>query len=264
MVNRLWQMIHGVGLVKTSEEFGAQGERPSHPELLDWLAAEFVESGWDVKHLLKLIVSSATYRQSSGISPKLLALDPENRLLARGARFRPPAEMVRDNALAIVGLFDRTRAVGGPSVKPYQPGDLWREFSYGDSADKSYVRSKGADLYRRSVYTFWKRSVLYPSYAMFDAPNREVCTARRPVTNTPLQAFVLLNDETFVEAARVLAQKVTAEFPDDFPRQLRRAFQLARPPARGAGKQGDGISPSRDARHVSSPARGGGEITGRG
>ena len=233
MVNRLWQMIHGVGLVKTSEEFGAQGERPSHPELLDWLAAEFVESGWDVKHLLKLIVSSATYRQSSGISPKLLALDPENRLLARGARFRLPAEMVRDNALAIAGLFDRTRAVGGPSVKPYQPGDLWREFSYGDSADKSYVRSKGADLYRRSVYTFWKRSVLYPSYAMFDAPNREVCTARRPVTNTPLQAFVLLNDETFVEAARVLAQKVTAEFPDDFPRQLRRAFQLAlaRPPA---------------------------------
>ena len=233
MVNRLWQMIHGVGLVKTSEEFGAQGERPSHPELLDWLAVEFVESGWDVQHLLKLIVTSATYRQSSKISPKLLSLDPENRLLARGARFRMPAEMVRDNALAIAGLFDRTRAVGGPSVKPYQPGDLWREFSYGDSADKSYVRSKGADLYRRSVYTFWKRSVLYPSYAMFDAPNREVCTARRPVTNTPLQAYILLNDETFVEAARVLAQKVTAEVPGDFASQLRRAFQLAlaRPPS---------------------------------
>ncbi len=232
-VNRLWQMIYGVGLVRTSEEFGAQGERPSHPELLDWLAVEFVESGWNVKHMLKLIVSSATYRQSSRMNPKLLALDPENRLLARGARFRLPAEMVRDNALAVASLFDRSRAVGGPSVKPYQPGDLWREFSYGDSADKAYVRSKGADLYRRSIYTFWKRSVLYPSYAMFDAPNREVCTARRPVTNTPLQAYVLLNDETFVEAARVMAQRVITERPGDFDGQLQRAFQiaLARPPS---------------------------------
>lgn len=233
MVNRLWQMIFGVGLVKTSEEFGSQGERPSHPELLDWLAVEFVESGWNVKHMLRLIVTSATYRQSSKISPRLLAQDPENRLLARGARFRMPAEMVRDNALAVAGLLDGVRAPGGPSVKPYQPGDLWREFSYGDSANKTYVRDKGADLYRRSVYTFWKRSVLYPSYAVFDAPNREVCTARRPVTNTPLQAYVVLNDETFVEAARVLAQKVTSEYPKDFLKQLSRAFQLAlaRPPS---------------------------------
>ena len=232
-VNRLWQMIFGTGLVKTSEEFGSQGERPSHPELLDWLAVEFVESGWNVKHMLKLIVTSATYRQSSNISPELLALDPENRLLARGARFRLPAEAVRDNALAVAGLLDRARKVGGASVKPYQPGDLWREFSYGDSADKTYVRDKGADLYRRSVYTFWKRSILYPSYAVFDAPNREVCTARRPVTNTPLQAYVLLNDETFVEAARVLAQKVSTEHPDDFAKQLLRAFELvlARPPS---------------------------------
>ncbi|MFN0125446.1 MAG: PSD1 and planctomycete cytochrome C domain-containing protein [Verrucomicrobiales bacterium] len=232
-VNRLWQMIFGVGLVKTSEEFGSQGERPSHPELLDWLAVEFVESGWNVKHMLKLIVTSATYCQSSKISPGLLELDPENRLLARGARFRLPAETVRDNALAVAGLLDRTRAVGGPSVKPYQPGDLWREFSYGDSADKTYVRDKGADLYRRSIYTFWKRSILYPSYAIFDAPNREVCTARRPVTNTPLQAYVLLNDESFVEAARVLAQKVSAEHPEDFSKQLHRAFHLAlaRPPS---------------------------------
>ncbi|MCE9608849.1 MAG: PSD1 and planctomycete cytochrome C domain-containing protein [Chthoniobacter sp.] len=227
MVNRLWQMIFGVGLVKTAEEFGTQGERPSHTEVLDWLAVEFIESGWDVKHILKLIVTSATYRQSSKFSPELQARDPENRLLARGPRFRLPAETVRDNALAIAGLLDRTRPVGGPSVKPYQPGDLWREFAYGDSADKAYVRDKGPDLYRRSVYTFWKRSVLYPSYAIFDAPNREVCTARRSVTNTPLQAYVLLNDETFVEAARVLAQKVTAECPDDFGKQLRLAFQLA-------------------------------------
>lgn len=232
-VNRLWQMIFGVGLVKTSEEFGSQGERPSHPELLDWLAVEFFESGWNVKHMLKLIVTSATYRQSSKISPGLLELDPENRLLARGARFRLPAETVRDNALAVAGLLDRTRAVGGPSVKPYQPGDLWREFSYGDSADKTYVRDKGADLYRRSIYTFWKRSILYPSHAIFDAPNREVCTARRPVTNTPLQAYVLLNDETFVEAARVLAQGVSAEHLEHFSKQLHRAFHraLARPPS---------------------------------
>lgn len=232
-VNRLWQMIFGVGLVKTSEEFGSQGERPSHPELLDWLAVEFFESGWNVKHILKLIVTSATYRQSSKISPGLLELDPENRLLARGARFRLPAETVRDNALAVAGLLDRTRAVGGPSVKPYQPGDLWREFSYGDSADKTYVRDKGADLYRRSIYTFWKRSILYPSHAIFDAPNREVCTARRPVTNTPLQAYVLLNDETFVEAARVLAQGVSAEHLEHFSKQLHRAFHraLARPPS---------------------------------
>jgi hypothetical protein len=227
MVNRLWQMIFGTGLVKTSEEFGSQGERPSHPELLDWLAVEFVESGWNVKHMLKLIVTSATFRQSSKIAPALLELDPENRLLARGARFRLPAETVRDNALAIAGLLDRARAVGGPSVKPYQPGDLWREFAYGDSADKTYVRDRGPDLYRRSVYTFWKRSILYPSYAVFDAPNREVCTARRPVTNTPLQAYVLLNDESFVEAARVLAQKVTAEPREDFAKQLDRAFLLA-------------------------------------
>lgn len=227
LVNRLWQMLCGVGLVKTSEEFGSQGERPSHAELLDWLAVEFVESGWNVKHMLRLIATSATYRQSSKLSPGLLELDPENRLLARGARFRLPAETVRDNALAIAGLLDRARPAGGPSVKPYQPGDLWREFAYGDSADKTYVRDKGADLYRRSVYTFWKRSILYPSYAMFDAPNREVCTARRPVTNTPLQAYVLLNDETFVEAARVLAQKVSAAPPEDFAPQLHRAFQLA-------------------------------------
>src|SRR5690606_28734694 len=147
---------------KTTGDFGSQAEWPSHPELLDWLAVEFRESGWDVKHIMRLIVTSNTYRQSSRTTPELLMRDPENRLLARGPRFRLSAEMARDNALSIAGLLDRNRAVGGPSVKPYQPGDLWREMAYGDSPDKAYVQSHGPDLYRRSVYTFWKRSVLYP------------------------------------------------------------------------------------------------------
>ena len=231
MVNRLWQMVFGTGLVKTSGEFGAQGDLPSHPELLDWLAVGFMDSGWNVKQLLRLILTSATYRQSSHHSPGLTARDPENRLLARGPRFRLPAEFIRDNALAISGLLDRGRPPGGPSVKPYQPGDLWREFSFGDSPDKSYVRDKGGDLYRRGIYTFWKRSVLHPGMAVFDAPSREVCTARRPVTNTPLQAYVLLNDETYVEAARVLAGRVMKIAPA-FGERLRYAFLLAvaRPP----------------------------------
>ena len=226
MVNRLWQMVFGTGLVKTSGEFGSQGDLPSHPELLDWLAVEFLESGWDVKHMLRLIVASATYRQSSHVSPELVAGDPENRLLARGPRFRLPAEFIRDNALAISGLLDRGRAPGGPSVKPYQPGDLWREFSYGDSPDKSYVRDKGNDLYRRGIYTFWKRSVLHPGLAIFDAPNREVCTAKRSVTNTPLQAFVLLNDETYIEAARVFAERIMKS-SSSFDERLSHAFLLA-------------------------------------
>lgn len=237
MVNRLWQMVFGTGLVKTVGEFGSQGDRPSHPELLDSLAVEFMESGWDVKHLLRLIVASATYRQSSHVSPELLERDPENRLLARGPRFRLPAEFIRDNALAISGLLDRDRPPGGPSVKPYQPGDLWREFSYGDSPDKSYVRDKGSELYRRGIYTFWKRSVLHPGLAIFDAPNREVCTAQRSRTNTPLQAFLLLNDETYIEAARVFAERVMKSHPA-FDERLRFAFLLAvaRPPSEQESK----------------------------
>lgn len=206
-VNRLWQLVYGTGLVKSSEDFGTRGELPSHPELLDWLANEFVKSGWDVKHMLRLIVTSATYQQTSRATPALLTKDPDNRLLARGPRFRLPAELIRDNALAVSGLLDRSRPVGGPSTKPYQPGDLWRELSAGDQAAKSYVQDHGPDLYRRGLYTFWKRSVLYPSFAVFDAPKRETCTVRRPITNTPLQAFVTLNDVTYVEAARVLAQR---------------------------------------------------------
>lgn len=232
-VNRLWQLLFGQGLVRTSEDFGVRGEPPSHPELLDWLAVEFVESGWDVKHLLRLIVQSATYRQSSRQTPELRERDPENRLLARGPRFRLGAELIRDNYLAISGLLDRDRPIGGPSVKPYQPADLWREMAYGDSPDKAYRQDHGAALYRRGLYTFWKRSVHYPAFALFDAPNREVCVARRAVTNTPLQAFVLLNDVAAVEAARVFAERILRGGGLTLTSRLDYAFlcALARPPS---------------------------------
>jgi hypothetical protein len=230
-VNRFWQMVFGTGLVKTAEDFGVRGERPSHPELLDWLACEFMASGWNVKHLMRLIVTSATYRQSSQATDELLTHDPENRLLARGPRFRLPAEMVRDNALVISGLL--SPQIGGPSVKPYQPGDLWREFAYGDDANKSYVQDHGANLYRRGLYTFWKRSVLYPSFVAFDAPKREVCAAQRSRTNTPLQALVVLNDVTYFEAARVFAQRLMAVKQADPDARISLAFKLAlsRPPS---------------------------------
>ncbi len=232
-VNRFWQTIFGTGIVKTSDDFGTRGEAPSHPKLLDWLADEFVRSGWDVKHVVRLLVTSATYQQSSRTTPALLARDPENRLLARGARFRLPAELIRDNALAIAGLLDRGRPVGGPSVKPYQPGDLWRELSSGDQEAKSYVQDHGPDLYRRGLYTFWKRSVLYPAFAVFDAPKREVCVARRLRTNTPLAAFAGLNDRTYVEAARVFAQRILKEGGMGLDQRLDFAFRaaLARPPS---------------------------------
>jgi hypothetical protein len=232
-VNRFWQMVFGTGLVKSSDDLGTRGERPSHPELLDWLAGRFAGvPGWDVKGLLRLIVTSAAYQQSSRMTPELRQRDPENRLLARGPRFRLPAEMIRDNALAVSGLLDRARPVGGPSVKPYQPGDLWRELSAGDDATKSYVQDHGPDLYRRGLYTFWKRSILYPSFAVFDAPKREVCTARRPITNTPLQAFATLNDTAFVEAARVFAQRIMQKGGSDPGSRLAYACTaaLSRPP----------------------------------
>ena len=209
-VNRYWQIFFGHGIVKTVEDFGSQGDQPFHPELLDWLAQEFVRSGWNVKAMHRLIVTSATYRQSSKATPLLLEKDPENRLLARGPRHRLQAELIRDNALAISGLLDQR--IGGPSVKPYQPTGLWEEMAFGDGfSEQSYVQSKGADLYRRSMYTFWKRTVPPATLATFDAPDREKCVARRAVTNTPLQALILLNDPTYVEAARVLAQRALRE-----------------------------------------------------
>jgi len=225
-VNRFWQNYFGMGLVKTAEDFGSQGEPPSHPELLDWLATEFVRNGWDIKAMQRLIVTSATYRQSSRVTKELVERDPENRLLARGARFRLPAETVRDNALSIGGLLDSR--VGGPSVYPYQPKGLWEEMAFGGVfSGQSYTPSEGQDLYRRSMYTIWKRTVPPPSLVTFDAPDREKCTARRARTNTPLQALVLLNDPTYVEAARGLAQLALTQAGKDPVERVRYAFRMA-------------------------------------
>ena len=210
VANRFWQQVFGVGLVKTSGDFGLQGEAPSHPQLLDWLAVEFVESGWDVKELLKQLVVSATYRQDSAAGQELRGRDPENRLLARGPRFRLPAELIRDQALWLAGLLKER--VGGPSVRPYQPEGLYDGVVVGASyPGTTWEQSEGEDLYRRSLYTFWKRTLPHPAMTVFDAPDREFCTVRRSTTNTPLQALTLMNDPTFVEAARKLAERALRE-----------------------------------------------------
>jgi Protein of unknown function (DUF1553)/Protein of unknown function (DUF1549)/Concanavalin A-like lectin/glucanases superfamily/Planctomycete cytochrome C len=219
-VNRDWQMLFGTGLVKTVDDFGAQGEPPSHPELLDWLAKEFVRSGWNVKHVLRLMVTSATYRQSSRASAAGLERDPENRLLARGPRLRLPAEMIRDQALRLAGLL--AERIGGPSVKPYQPPGLWNEL-----ADTEYVQDRGSNLYRRSIYTFWKRTVPPPAMVAFDAPGRETCVVRESRTNTPLQALDILNDVTYVEAARAFAERTMKNVEATPEARLAAAFQAA-------------------------------------
>ena len=225
-VNHFWQSYFGTGIVKTAEDFGSQGELPSHPQLLDWLATEFIRTGWNVKAMQRLIVTSATYRQSSRVTPELAERDPENRLLARGPRFRLPAETVRDNALAISGLLDDR--IGGPSVSPYQPKGLWEEMGFGQGyTAQFYQQSTGRDLYRRSMYTIWKRTVPPPQLTTFDAPDREKCTARRTVTNTPLQALVLMNDPTYVEAARFLAARVITQGGKTTPARINYAFRLA-------------------------------------
>jgi len=220
-VNRFWSQLFGHGLVATEEDFGTQGLPPSHPELLDWLAAELVQptffnqqsansnqqsQPWDVKRLLRLIVTSATYRQSSTPTPELMRRDPDNRLLARGPRHRLEAEMLRDQALALAGLL--SRKIGGPSVYPPQPAGLWRAAFNGE---RTWATSTGEDRYRRGLYTFWRRTVPYPSMATFDAPSREICTLRRTPTNTPLQAFVTLNDPVYVEAAQAIARRIVRE-----------------------------------------------------
>ena len=210
-VNRAWQAFFGVGLVKTAEDFGKQGEQPSHPELLDWLSTEFVSRGWDVKAMHRLIVTSATYRQASRVTPALQERDPENRLLARGPRFRLPSWMLRDQALAAAGLLVEKR--GGASVKPYQPAGIWEEATFGK---KAYDQDHGAKLYRRSLYVYWRRIVGPTSF--FDAGARQVCTVKATRTNTPLHALVTLNDTAFVEAARVLAQGVVATADNDADR----------------------------------------------
>jgi hypothetical protein len=218
-VNRQWQQFFGAGLVRTPEDFGTQGQRPTHPALLDWLATELISSGWEVKQLHHLIVTSAAYRQSSGVIAELVARDPDNRLLARGPRQRLSAQALRDQALFASGLL--VENLGGPSVKPYQPPGLWEEL-----ANQTYDQGHGADLYRRSLYTYWKRTAASPSMMTFDASDRETCTVRRSRTNTPLQALTLLNEVTFVEAARVLAERVLADKGDDSAR-LTRMFELA-------------------------------------
>jgi hypothetical protein len=225
-VNRFWQTYFGYGIVKTQEDFGVQGEAPEHPELLDWLATEFVSSGWDIRAMQRLIVTSATYRQASTLTAALRERDPDNRLLARGPRQRLPAELIRDTALAAGGLLNRK--IGGPSVLPYQPTGLWEEMAFGEGfSAQSYVQSHGSDLYRRGMYTFWKRTVPPASLATFDAPDREKCTARRAFTNTPLQALTLMNDPTYVEAARALAQRALLEGGSDESARIAYAFRLA-------------------------------------
>jgi Protein of unknown function (DUF1553)/Concanavalin A-like lectin/glucanases superfamily len=220
-VNRHWQMLFGTGLVRTIDDFGAQGEPPTHPELLDWLATEYVRLGWDTKALLKTIVTSATYRQSSKVSRESAAKDPENRLLGRGVRLRLPAEMVRDQALFVSGLL--VEKVGGPSVRPYQPPGLWKELDGG----KDYVADQGEGLWRRSLYTFWKRAAPPPTMMTFDAAGREACTVREARTNTPLQALALMNDVTFVEASRRLAQRAMTEGGSTEAERIGYAFRLA-------------------------------------
>lgn len=233
-VNRYWAMFFGTGLVNTINDFGSQGEWPSHPELLDWLAVQFRDGGssaptagrdtgpgsvgaWDVKRLVRLIMTSATYRQSAAVTPEKLERDPYNRLFTRGPRVRLDAEFVRDNALAVAGLLNDQ--IGGPSVKPYQPPGIW------DGTDSKYEQDKGDALYRRGMYVFWRRSAHYPSFATFDAPSREVCTFFRQHTQTPLQSLVLMNDPAFVEAARGLAERVCREEPEHFDKRLVRAFR---------------------------------------
>ena len=223
-VNRLWQSVFGIGLVRTAEDFGVQGELPSHPELLDWLATEFVRTGWDVKRMMKLLVTSAVYRQDSRVTLELRALDPDNRLLARGPRYRLSAEMIRDQALAISGLL--VEKLGGPSVKPYHPPGLYEQVVAGSSAS-TYVQDKGADLYRRSLYTYWKRSVPNPAMLAFDRPFRETCVVRRARTSTPLQALNLLNDPTYVVASRFLAQRMMREGGPSSEARIRHGFLLA-------------------------------------
>jgi hypothetical protein len=213
-------MLFGRGLVATPENFGSQGAVPTHPELLDWLARDFINSKWDTKALLKKIVLSATYRQDSSLSPKIHSVDPENLLLSRGPSQRLTAEMIRDTALAASGLL--YPETGGPPVSPYMPGDLWRESNV---MSPPYNQGKGNELYRRSLYTVWKRTAPMPNMVAFDAPSREVCLLKRSPTGTPQQAFVLLNDTQFVEAARVLAEKIFSQSGLSTQQKITYAFE---------------------------------------
>ena len=222
-VNRFWKTFFGLGLVESAEDFGSQGHWPSHPELLDWLAIDFVESGWDVKRLVKMIVMSETYCQSSRIESTQFEIDPRNVYLSRGTRFRLAGEIIRDQALAISGLLNQK--IGGPGVKPYQPPGLWNEVSL--DGNLRFIQDHGDKLYRRSLYTYWKRSAPHPAMTLFDAPTREKCTIRRGVTNTPLQALVLMNDPQFMEASRMFAERIIKEGGDTIDSRIEFAFETA-------------------------------------
>jgi hypothetical protein len=223
-VNRLWQQFFGVGMVKTTEDFGAKGEWPSHPELLDWLATEFIRTGWDVKQFVRMVVTSAAYRQDSRVTPRLREVDPENRLLARGPRFRLDAEILRDEALSLSGLLKLD--LGGRGVRPYQPPGIWEAVGYTTSTTAKYAQDHGDALYRRSLYLFWKRTAPPPSMTTFDAPSREQCRARRERTNTPLQALATMNDPQYFEAARHLGYRMLREGGGDDAARLRYGFRL--------------------------------------
>ena len=223
-INRFWQHFFGTGIVKTAEDFGNKGEWPSHPELLDWLATEFMGSGWDAKHMVRLMVTSATYRQDSHVTPKLFEVDPENRLLARGPRFRLDAEELRDYALDVGGLLDFK--MGGRGVHPYQPAGIWEAVGYTTSNTAKYSQDHGESLYRRSIYTFWKRTAPPPSMTTFDAPSREKCCARRERTDTPLQALLTMNDPEYFEAARHFGYRMLRDCGSDDAERLRNGFRL--------------------------------------
>jgi len=224
-VNRYWQQYFGTGIVKTAVDFGSQGEQPVHPELLDWLAVDFIESGWDVKRLQKLIVMSAAYRQSSKVNPDAVEKDPDNRWISHGPRYRMDAEMIRDSALSISGLL--VERVGGPSVKPPQPSGLWEAVGFVGSNTAIFKADDGDAVYRRGLYTFWKRTSPPPILSLFDAPSRETCTALRPRTNTPLQALAMMNDIQFFEASRRLAERMLREGGASAEERLKFAFRLA-------------------------------------
>src|SRR5262249_35614500 len=223
-VNRMWYELFGTGIVETTEDFGIMGERPTHPELLDWLAVEFRESGWNIKHMYKLMVMSAVYRQSAKSTSQQLTKDPRNLLLSHGPRFRMDAEMLRDIALQASGLL--VEKVGGPSVKPYQPPNIWEQVSYPTSDTLDYVPEHGDALYRRSMYTYVKRMASPPSMDTFDVPMRDVVCTRRQRTDTPLQALVTMNDVQWIEAARALAQRVIHEAGPDPQQRVKRMSEL--------------------------------------
>jgi hypothetical protein len=222
-VNQLWQQIFGRGIVKTAGDFGMQGELPSHPELLDWLAVDFMENGWDIKRLMKKILLSATYRQSAQITGDKLKVDPENVYLSHAPRVRLAAELVRDLVLCSSGLLNKT--IGGPSVKPYQPKGLWEAATSGRGVLAAYKQDEGDDLYRRGMYTFIKLTVPPPSMAIFDASNRDQCEVKRLKTNTPLQALMMMNDPTVLEASRVLSQRLVSEH-STADEKINKAFRL--------------------------------------